>query len=182
MVTHRRHERPLADGGPGPTARKSYLHSDKPSTRKTTTPEVTDNFKARPIATSTSVKSSSLTYTFLCEECLDEALGLVATAATRTAKMGWALGSNKVENSASPAAMLNFHHLGFGGFQAQLAEARSAQFDQWATMAGVPLAPAAGASLIESEKKKKKEKKEKGKAEIKGGLGKKPDDDSDDDD
>ncbi|TWU71844.1 hypothetical protein ED733_002739 [Metarhizium rileyi] len=129
---------------------------------------LTDNFKARPIATGTSVNSSSLTYTFLCEECLDEALELVATAATGTAKMGWALGSNKVENSASPAAMLNFHHLGFGGFQAQLAEARSAQFDQWATMAGAPLAPAAGASLIESEKKKKKEK---GKDEIKGGVG-----------
>lgn len=111
-------------------------------------PEVTGTFQARPIAAGTSVNSSLLTYTFLCEGCLDASLGLGAAATSGTVEMGWALGSNAVQNPASPSAVLNFHDRGFGGFDAILSQARSAQFDTWAAMAGAPVLPAAGATPI----------------------------------
>lgn len=108
-------------------------------------PEVTGNFRARPIAAGTSVNSSFLTFTFLCEGCLNAALGLDGATSGKV-EMGWALGSKQVRNSASPAAILNFHNVGFGGFDAQLAQAKNAKFDIWAAMAGAPLAPASGAT------------------------------------
>ncbi|KAI1847101.1 hypothetical protein JX265_012913 [Neoarthrinium moseri] len=110
-------------------------------------PEVTGTFVARPIADGTAVNASFLTYTFLCEGCLGAGLGLDAAAATATVEMGWALGSKAVGNPGSPAAVLNFHDVGFGGFQAQLGLAKvpQADFDRVAALAGAPVQPAAGA-------------------------------------
>ncbi|OIW34688.1 CBD9-like protein [Coniochaeta ligniaria NRRL 30616] len=111
-------------------------------------PEVTGAFSVRPIAEATSANGSFLTYTFLCEGCLGAALGLDAAAAT-TAEMGWALGSRAVRNPGSSAGALAFHDTGFGDFEADLAAARSAQFDTWAALAGAPLQPAAGARAFD---------------------------------
>ncbi|KFG80087.1 putative cellobiose dehydrogenase [Metarhizium anisopliae] len=161
-----------ADGGKVVSSfRQAFNEDDNP-------PEVTGNFRARPIAAGTSANSSFFTYTFLCEGCLDDALGLGTAATSGTVKMGWALSSEKVGNPASPAAILNFHNRGFGGFQARLAQAKNGKFDEWAAMAGAPLAPATNASPITSKKKKNKGNKgNKGE-----GPGNASDDDSDDDD
>jgi hypothetical protein len=114
-------------------------------------PEVTGNFRARPIAAGTSVNFSFLTCTFLCEGYLDATLGLGAAATSGTVEMSWALGSKPVGNPASPAAIINFHDRGFGGFETQLAQAKNAQFDTWAAMVGAPVAPASGATPVKPD-------------------------------
>jgi len=111
-------------------------------------PEVTGTFTVRPIAQGTSVNSSFLTYTFLCEGCLDAAFGLSAAATASTVEMGWALANTAVGNPGTSAGVLGFHNSGFGGFDAQLNLAKSAEFDSWAAMAGTPLLPSAGAVPI----------------------------------
>ncbi|KAK0733769.1 hypothetical protein B0T26DRAFT_620902, partial [Lasiosphaeria miniovina] len=99
-------------------------------------PEVSGGFAVRPIAAATSVNATFLSYTFLCEGCLDASLGLsAAQTAGAAVEMGWALGSRAVGNQASTAAVLNFHNVGFGDFKANLAAARSAEFDTWAALA-----------------------------------------------
>ncbi|KAH7113263.1 putative cellobiose dehydrogenase [Dendryphion nanum] len=108
-------------------------------------PEVTGTFSARTIAEGTSVNSSFLTYTFLCEGCLNAAFGLGAAATAGTAEMGWALASTAVRNPQSSAGILGFHNTGFGEFEALLGQARSAEFDTWAALAGAPVLPAVGA-------------------------------------
>ncbi|ETS79735.1 hypothetical protein PFICI_09588 [Pestalotiopsis fici W106-1] len=110
-------------------------------------PEVTGAFTVLPIAEATSANSSFLTYTFLCEGCLASTFGLGPDQTAATVEMGWALGSKAVGNPESSAAVLNFHNVGFGGFQAQLGLARlpQADFDRVAALAGPPAQPAAGA-------------------------------------
>jgi len=111
-------------------------------------PEVTGTFTLRPIAQGTSVNSSFLTYTFLCEGCLDASFGLGVADTASTFEMGWALANTAVKNPGSSAGILGFHNSGFGGFDAQLNLAKSADFDSWAAMAGAPLSPSAGAVAI----------------------------------
>lgn len=110
-------------------------------------PEVTGPFAVRPIAEATSANASFLTYTFLCEGCLSSGFGLGPSQVGGTVEMGWALGSKAVGNPASSAAVLNFHDVGFGGFQAQLGLAGlpQAEFDRVAALAGPPAQAAAGA-------------------------------------
>ncbi|KAK2020984.1 CBD9-like protein [Colletotrichum zoysiae] len=110
-------------------------------------PEVTGGFAARPIAAGTSVNGTFLTYTFLCQGCLGAGLGLAAADTAGAFEMGWALGDKAVGNPGSTAAVLNFHNVGFGGFDADLRAARFADFDTWAALASpTPLAPSAGAT------------------------------------
>ncbi|KAK2005722.1 CBD9-like protein [Colletotrichum eremochloae] len=152
-------------------------------------PEVTGKFNVRPIASGTSVNGSFLTYTFLCQGCLDASFGLGAADTAGTFEMGWALGDKAVGNPGSSAAVLNFHNVGFGGFDADLQAARFADFDAWAALASpTPLAPSAGATAFapgkaggdddddDDDDKKKGDKK--GGEKKGGGSG----DDSDDDD
>ncbi|KAF3025962.1 hypothetical protein E8E14_014985 [Neopestalotiopsis sp. 37M] len=110
-------------------------------------PEVAGSFAVRPIAEATSANSSFLTYTFLCEGCLASGFGLGPDQTAATVEMGWALGSKAVGNPETSAATLNFHDVGFGGFQAQLGLARLPQgdFDRVAALAGPPAQPATGA-------------------------------------
>lgn len=108
-------------------------------------PEVTGAFSVRPIAEGTFVNSSFLSYTFLCEGCLDASMGLGAAATAGTAEMGWALGSKAVRNPETSAGILAFHDEGEGGFDAKLSEAKSAEFDKWAALAGPPVPPPAAA-------------------------------------
>lgn len=111
-------------------------------------PEVVGDFSARPIAAGTSVNTMFLTFTFLCEGCLGAALGLDGTAAT--AEMGWALSDKAVGDPGSSAGVLEFHNVGFGEFQADLALARRPEFEDWATEAGAPVAAAAGATAFDA--------------------------------
>ncbi|KAH8882444.1 CBD9-like protein [Thozetella sp. PMI_491] len=111
-------------------------------------PEVTGTFSVRPIAAGTTANATHLTYTFLCEGCLDANFGLGAASASQTVEMGWALGNKAIGNPGSSAGVLNFHNVGFGGFDANLAQAKFAEFDTWAAMAGAPLTAAAGARPI----------------------------------
>jgi len=130
-------------------------------------PEVTGAFTLRPIAQGTSVNSSFLTYTFLCEGCLDASFGLGAADTTGTVEMGWALADTAVRNPGTSAGVLGFHNRGFGGFDATLSLAKSAEFDTWAALAGAPLSPSAGAIAISANA---------------SGDGDDDDDDDDDDD
>ena len=111
-------------------------------------PKVTGTFRLRPIAAGTSVNGSSLTYTFLCEGCLDATLGLSPAATGGTAEMGWASASTAVRNPGSSAGVLGFHNSGFGDFEANLVAARSAEFEAWAVLAGAPVVASTGAVPI----------------------------------
>ncbi|OBT80562.1 hypothetical protein VF21_00426 [Pseudogymnoascus sp. 05NY08] len=129
-------------------------------------PEVTGSFAIRPIANGTSVSNTFLTYTFLCEGCLDAAFGLGAADTAGDAEMGWALAKTAVGGPETSAGILGFHDSGFGDFTASLGLARSAEFATWAAMAGEPIAPATGAVPIQAN----------------AGDGEDDDDDDDDDD
>ncbi|OBT94086.1 hypothetical protein VE01_07166 [Pseudogymnoascus verrucosus] len=129
-------------------------------------PEVTGSFAIRPIAKGTSVSNTFLTYTFLCEGCLDAAFGLGAADTAGDAEMGWALAKTAVGGPETSAGILGFHDSGFGDFTASLGLARSAEFATWAALAGAPIAPAAGAVPIQAN----------------AGDGDDGDDDDDDDD
>ncbi|EFQ32897.1 hypothetical protein CGRA01v4_07839 [Colletotrichum graminicola] len=150
-------------------------------------PEVTGKFNVRPIARGTSVNGSFLTYTFLCQGCLDASFGLGAADTAGTFEMGWALGNKAVGNPGSSAAVLNFHNVGFDGFDADLQAARFADFETWAALAApTPLAPSAGATAFspgkggddDDDDDNDKKKKKKGGDKKSGGDG----DDSDDED
>lgn len=124
-----------ADGGQVISSfRQSFDEDQNP-------PEVTGSFSARPIAQFTSANSTQLVYTFLCEGCLNSAFGLSGDVGT--AEMGWALGSGSVGGSSD--SELDFHNVGFGEFNAQLGQARTAQFNELAALAGSPLSAAGGA-------------------------------------
>ena len=122
--------------------RQAFNEDDSP-------PEVTGAFSVKPIAQATSVNNTFMTFTFLCEGCLDDSLGLGPAQTAGTAEMGWALASRAVRNPASSAGVLGFHNSGFGDFKANLAAARSAEFDTWAALAGAALPPAAGAQAFD---------------------------------
>ncbi|KFY58304.1 hypothetical protein V496_06211 [Pseudogymnoascus sp. VKM F-4515 (FW-2607)] len=113
-------------------------------------PEVTGSFALRPIANGTSVSDTFLTYTFLCEGCLDAAFGLGAADTAGDAEMGWALAKTAVGGPETSAGILGFHDSGFGDFTASLGLAKNAEFATWAAMAGEPLAPATGAVPIQA--------------------------------
>ncbi|KFY26797.1 hypothetical protein V491_01159 [Pseudogymnoascus sp. VKM F-3775] len=113
-------------------------------------PEVTGSFALRPIANGTSVSDTFLTYTFLCEGCLDAAFGLGAADTAGDAEMGWALAKTAVGGAETSAGILGFHDSGFGDFTASLGLARNAQFATWAAIAGEPLVPVTGAVPIQA--------------------------------
>lgn len=122
-----------ADGSGG------VMASFRQGTDEDDPPEVFGEFAVRPIAEATSVNDSQLTFTFLCEGCLNSALGLGAEAVGADGTMGWALSAEAVSNPETPAGGLIFHEQGFGPFTMRLGEARSADFDTVAATAGDPI-------------------------------------------
>jgi cellobiose dehydrogenase (acceptor) len=103
----------------------------------------------KPIAGGTSTNSTSFTYTFLCEGCVDSAGTLSFLPDDDTAPIGWAM--SNVALTAEPA--LRTHTGGRGSFGVMdgfpLADARSAEFATWAALASSPVeTPPGGNSTI----------------------------------
>ncbi|KAM0278182.1 hypothetical protein ACHAQH_005295 [Verticillium albo-atrum] len=123
------------DGAGGVTA------SFRQATDEDDPPEVSGDFQARPIPDGVSSNATFLTYTFVCENCLDATLGLGPEAAGGDRVMGWALSERApLGDPADPGARLGFHERGFGGFTARLGAAATAQYDAVAATALDPVA------------------------------------------
>lgn len=155
--------------------RQAFNEEDNP-------PEVTGTFSARPIPEGTSVNGSFMTFTFLCEGCLSDGLGLAAADTAGTEEMGWALSSIPVRDAETPAGVLDFHDSGFGDFEADLGAARNAEFEAWAALAADPAAAGAGAVPIDLNAEGGDSGDESGDEGGDGDGGADRDDDSDDDD
>lgn len=131
-----------ADGAGG------VMASFRQGTNEDDPPEVVGNFAVRPIAEATAVNNSFLTFTFLCEGCMDSALGLGAEATGADGVMGWALSEQAVANQGSPDGQLGFHERGFGPFTMRLGQARSTSFEAVAAQAGTPVQASGNASPV----------------------------------
>ena len=130
-----------------PDGKGGVMSSFRQATDEDNPPEVTGAFKVRPIPDGTSVNSTFLTYTFLCENCIDSTLGLKIDQTTGNAVMGWALSERPPLGSATdPGARLDFHERGFGPFTARLKTAATDQFDAIAATALNPV-PASGKAV-----------------------------------
>jgi len=126
-----------------PDGNGGVMASFRQATNEDNPPEVTGKFAVRPIADGVAVNNTFLTYTFLCENCLDPQLGLGPDATGADATMGWALSEQAPRgNAADPGATLGFHERGFGPFTARLGSARApqAKFDAIAASAGTAVA------------------------------------------
>ncbi|KAH6695242.1 hypothetical protein F5X68DRAFT_272659 [Plectosphaerella plurivora] len=123
------------DGAGGVTA------SFRQATNEDDPPEVTGNFKVRPLPGGTVVNNTQLTFSFLCENCLDSTLGLGPERLGGDAPMGWALSERAPQgNAADPGARLGFHEKGFGPFTARLGAAATPGFEAVAATALQPRA------------------------------------------
>ncbi|KAH7069945.1 hypothetical protein BKA63DRAFT_580293 [Paraphoma chrysanthemicola] len=121
------------------------MASFRQATDEDNPPEVTGDFAVRPLPDGVVVNETSLSYTFLCENCIDSTLGL-SQDATGNAVMGWALSEQPPGGDpADPGAFLGFHERGFGPFTARLGNAASAQFDAVAATALAPVAASGNA-------------------------------------
>jgi len=130
------------------------MASFRQATDEDNPPEVTGAFSVKPIpgadGSGVRVNQTSLTYTFLCEKCLDSTLGLGPEAiASGQAVMGWALSARAPQGDATnPGARLGFHERGFGPFTARLRESMTTQFDAVAaSVAGTAAVPASRAAV-----------------------------------
>jgi hypothetical protein len=118
-----------------PDGKGGVMASFRQATNEDNPPEVTGNFNVRPITDGTQVNATSLSYTFLCENCLDPTLGL-SLDATGNAVMGWALSEKaSLGDAADAGARLDFHERGFGPFTARLGAAATTQFEAIAATA-----------------------------------------------
>lgn len=123
-----------------PDGAGGVMASFRQATDEDNPPEVTGAFNVRPLPDGVSVNATSLSYTFLCENCIDSSLGFNVEAASGNAVMGWALSERPpVGNHANPGAFLGFHERGFGPFTARLGAAATAQFDVVAATALAPV-------------------------------------------
>lgn len=132
-----------------PDTKGGVMASFRQATDEDNPPEVTGAFSVKPIpgadGSGVRVNQTSLTYTFLCEKCLDSTLGLgPETIASGQAVMGWALSAKPPQGDATnPGARLGFHERGFGPFTARLRESMTAKFDAVAaSVAGAAAVPA----------------------------------------
>ncbi|KAI8650454.1 CDH-cyt domain-containing protein [Fusarium keratoplasticum] len=123
-----------------PDGKGGVMASFRQATNEDSPPEVAGQFRVRPLPEGVSVNSTSLLYTFLCENCLDSTLGLGPEATAGNAVMGWALSERPPRGDpADPGAFLGFHERGFGPFTARLAQAKTAGFDAVAATALGPV-------------------------------------------
>ncbi|KAI9162735.1 Cellobiose dehydrogenase [Paramyrothecium foliicola] len=86
------------------------------------------------IPAGTRLDGSALTFTFLCEGCI-QTDGSTFTSDVSPATLGYGLAAAAVSSPADPASRLTFHSAGFGLFSIDLAAARSADFAEWAALA-----------------------------------------------
>lgn len=122
-----------------PDGNGGVMASFRQATDEDNPPEVTGGFAVRPIPDGTQVNNTFLTYTFLCENCIDPTLGLNMDS-TGNAVMGWALSERPPRSNAADAgARLDFHERGFGPFTARLGAAVTDQFDAIAATALNPV-------------------------------------------
>lgn len=76
-------------------------------------PVTTGTFSVKPIPEGTSANGTHMKFTFLCQNCIDGALGFAASDTTSTGfEMGWALASKSVQDPTDPATTLPFHNSG----------------------------------------------------------------------
>lgn len=116
------------------------MASFRQATNEDDPPEVAGQLRVRPPPEEVSVNSTSLLYTFLCEDCLDSALGLGPEATAGNAIIGWAMSERPPRGDPSdPGAFLGFHERGVGPFTAWLAQAKAAGFDAVAATALDPV-------------------------------------------
>ncbi|TDZ15951.1 Cellobiose dehydrogenase [Colletotrichum orbiculare MAFF 240422] len=97
-------------------------------------PDVYDATKvsATPIANGTFVNSTHFSYTFLCEGCI------IADKTSLTSEspiLGWAFSDANPTDPSDATSALNYHSAGFGQFGLNIAEAKSAKFEQWSKYA-----------------------------------------------
>ncbi|KAM5345265.1 hypothetical protein ACJ41O_011127 [Fusarium nematophilum] len=123
-----------------PDGNGGVMASFRQATDEDNPPEVAGDFRVRPLPDGVSVNSTSLLYTFLCENCLDSSLGLGPEATAADATMGWALSERPPRGDPSdPGAFLGFHERGFGPFTARLGQAKTAGFEAVAARALDPV-------------------------------------------
>lgn len=129
-----------------PDGNGGVMASFRQATDEDNPPEVAGQFRVRPLPDGVSVNSTSLLYTFLCENCLDSTLGLGPEATAGNAVMGWALSERPPRGDPSnPGAFLGFHERGFGPFTARLGQAKTPGFDAVAATALDPVADSGNA-------------------------------------
>ncbi|KAL5117342.1 hypothetical protein ACEQ8H_004787 [Pleosporales sp. CAS-2024a] len=165
-----------------PDGKGGVMASFRQATNEDNPPEVTGSFSVRPLPGGVHANDTFFSYTFLCEACLDPALGWTVDA-SGNAVMGWALSAKSPQNPADPGSFLDFHEQGFGPFTARLSSAASLDFDKIAATAGPPVgaspkavkavAGAAGGGSDEDDDSDKKKS---------GGKGGSSDDDDESDD
>jgi hypothetical protein len=130
-----------------PDGNGGVMASFRQATDEDDPPEVAGDFRVKPLADGVSANSTSLLYTFLCENCLDSSLGLGPEATTGDAVMGWALSERPpIGDASDPDASLGFHERGFGPFTARLAQAKTAGFESVAATALDPV-PDSGSAV-----------------------------------
>ncbi|KAJ0159291.1 Cellobiose dehydrogenase [Colletotrichum tanaceti] len=86
---------------------------------------------AVPIANGTFVNATHFSYTFLCQNCVNDKTTLTSDSPV----LGWAFSDTSPSPPSDPAAALNYHAAGFGQFGLDIAGAKSAKFDTWSKYA-----------------------------------------------
>ncbi|CAN8104570.1 unnamed protein product [Discula destructiva] len=131
-----------------PDGTGGVMASFRQSTDEDNPPEVVGDFSVRPIIEATAANDSFLTFTFLCEQCMNSAFGLGPESANADGVMGWALSERAVADPGSPGTFIGFHERGFGPFTMRLGQARSAGFGAVAATAGAPMQASANAVQV----------------------------------
>ncbi|KAH7182431.1 uncharacterized protein B0J16DRAFT_343686 [Fusarium flagelliforme] len=88
--------------------------------------------KATPIPEGTFVNSTHVSYTFLCEGCVEDK---VTSLLNPSPILGYAWSSVAVDAPADPQAVLSYHGAGFGQFGFDIKGAASSKYATWAAMA-----------------------------------------------
>lgn len=107
--------------------------------------EYSGDVTALPIANGTFINSTHLSYTFLCQGCINDD-SFDATAATPV--FGYAVAATSPETASDPVSALTYHAKAFGQYGVNLDGAKSADYALWASWTsespGVPGNPGGG--------------------------------------
>ncbi|KAK7226869.1 hypothetical protein V2G26_014872 [Clonostachys chloroleuca] len=93
---------------------------------------------ALPIANGTFVNSTHLSYTFLCENCVN---ATVTNLANETPILGWAISAENPTTVTDSASALTYHAAGFGQYGLNIAAAKSSKYATWASWASSGTTP-----------------------------------------
>lgn len=89
---------------------------------------------AVPIANGTFVNSTHISYTFLCQGCITGSTASFNSSAP-TPIFGYAVAADNPTTVSDPTSALTYHGAGFGQYAVDLANAKSANYDTWASWA-----------------------------------------------